>query len=691
MHVLRFLITTFLLITINAQLQPNDTGRKCKPGTFDNGNLCLKCPLNSISSDEGSFQCNKCPEGLYSNKEGTECGETLGCRPGYFISNDRNYCGYCDIGTYSTTYNSLECISCPTNYTTRSWESTSKSDCFKCSKGNYMYNLPGDNKCASCGPGSYQDEVGHKVCKACPPGTGYILSFIDSTYLFQSSPDDCGLCPPGSYSQFIINTISGNSRTCRTCHKGTYTNIFGAVECKTCPEGTRSSKDRTYCFPDCDMSQPSCKKLSCPPGFERTNSSDNEVCKRCPKGKVSSSFTRTECFPCYKDRSLYSSGYGYNELVPHHSQKTCVCKNGKGFTTLYGEGKGVCEDCPYPNLPLQENGLCSCPKGRMLSKSGYSCICPVGMIERNGVCKQCEQNDLSNRGRCSVCTEGFSFSKKRNMCVPCASDKTTKGSNIATKCKPCTLFYINQAGKKKCGCKRGHHVINGTCKPCPRGYGGVWIPGPPGKNGCEKCKWQFYSNSTGLPKCLKCPKGRRFSQRSINFVCPMACPPRSKYNRGECECRPYHKYIEIRSKNRLIECKSCPENQVPNNSYSACRCKPGSVRVGDSCEKCPAGTFERNGKCLTCERNHISHRGMDKCKECEPNSFILRKGGTKCYTCKEGFFLSKRRKCRKCKKGFRVRNGECVRCDKNFFSDGGDIGHCTPCNEKLFDNKSECS
>lgn len=616
---LSLLVVFTALSGFQAQLIPNNTGRACDPGRYDNGNVCLRCPINSISTKPGSFQCQKCPEGLTSNIERTACGEKLGCAPGYHMGRSRTKCYDCSRGSFSTSYSSLKCTSCPTNFTTTTYTSYSSSNCFNCGKGLYV-KTDGYNRCYSCFSGQYQDEYGHLECKPCLPGTGYIQG--EDTHGYNpTSPADCPICPAGTYS-VVRDLIS----VCETCPDRTYSDYSRSSECKQCPPNSKSSPDRTYCILTCDVSQEWYRKSTCPPGTEPDMSSAEFKCKRCPVGEAKTTYSNSTCVSC-------------GDLRPNEARSKCICQEGKGFIDLFFGNKNKWEDCPHPELGLKKNGRCACPEGKILTLAG-TCDCPVGFQEKDGECVTC--NKLTDRS-CQKCPGGTYYNENRNMCVPCPAGTTSDNPNTATKCSRCKPGYTTPTGQKLCGCKRGHEQKNDKCVKCPAGYAGEWKWW--GAFGCKECGYYEYSDIAGLEKCKMCPKGRRYGQNSPSTECARACPT----------------------------------NELPNYSGSGCECKPNTVRRKGKCVPCTAGCFLTNERCRLCERNFISQTGSTGCRECPRNSFSFQRGGTTCHKCPRGFFLTNDKKCKKCRSGYRVRNGVCVKCLDNFVSDGGDVGFCKPC------------
>ncbi|XP_068703313.1 signal peptide, CUB and EGF-like domain-containing protein 1 isoform X2 [Montipora foliosa] len=142
----------------------------------------------------GPTTCVKCPRGMYYNISSSNCEKCL-------------------IGTISTAEGSLQCQACPPLQSTA--EEGSKICIAQCSAGKFSttgLDLPGElSPCEHCSKNTYQDKVGQKTCDKCPDGTSTIT--IGST-----SADDCG--GPPMITQFGPNPTNATEkqRTQFECH-----------------------------------------------------------------------------------------------------------------------------------------------------------------------------------------------------------------------------------------------------------------------------------------------------------------------------------------------------------------------------------------------------------------------------------------------------------------------------------------
>lgn len=161
-----------------------------------------------VSCPPGSYQINK--RMVQVDDDGTE---TVVVMP---------ECVVCSINTYQNAQGQLQCVPCPEYHVTRRNNTRLSEDCIMmCPPGEY--STDGLVPCISCPTGQYQYSRGQPECVECPENHG--TRNIGSQLMGDCLP----LCYPGEYSQ------SGDGfRPCDDCPCGSYSDVFGAVQCINC-------------------------------------------------------------------------------------------------------------------------------------------------------------------------------------------------------------------------------------------------------------------------------------------------------------------------------------------------------------------------------------------------------------------------------------------------------------------------
>lgn len=653
------LLLCIQLSLVLSQQTPNDTGRICEPGFFDNGNLCERCPLGT-SSSRGSFECTACPSG--SNVASTLDG-CVSCFPGEFVDSNL-VCTDCPRGEYSEVMNEPSCTKCPGNTTTDFEGAFDASICEGCRPGEGVggFGSNSDVLCGTCSPGQYQDQDPGLDCIPCPPGTG--STDADEDFFFggggYTSVEECLKCPPGTYSRLRFGI-----RDCLTCPDGLIAPNEGTEECIECPPGFIAADGAIRCVKIDDGSS----DITCPAGTEKNGTE----CIPCPTGTVNTNNSETECTLCR------------NGLIPSAKKDSCECPAAQILNF-----DGGCTECPERSVKLNET-TCGCEAPFIsLSDNFLECVCPYHFRRRGSNCLACNERQLAQSVKlrpwdCTLCREDTIFNPKSEKCDKCPRGTESPFGTIADKCQPCKNTYMKN-GKLNCGCGPGTRLRGDVCEKCP--------PGTASNHpyGCDDCYAPLFSDVAGLKFCKKCPKGQRYDPTGrVQTKCPPQCPANSKPDYSECQCNS--RYVEKRVKGKLIACTRCPGKQQADIFRRKCVCKKGFAVKGKRCKKCPAGTFSNEGlKCKQCDEKSFSRgTGNKRCKKCRPGSFSLFTGGKKCIFCKKGSFIRKKGDCGRCKPGFRVRNGSCVKCVDGV-SLGGDTALCARCEDGKVPNKdlSQC-
>lgn len=639
-HFLHPLILSIILTAVYAQLQPTDTGRRCKIGTYDNGNVCLVCPRGTISTERNTFQCTSCAPDESTDTRHKKCSKT--CRAGRFVNGNRE-CQSCGYNSYSSEVNSDQCTKCMANEHTYNVESKSKGACETCGPGGVPFFDDYGQDCECCPKGSVsKDEPGiPQKCERCP----------DGSTTRDTCSSKCIPCRPGTYFEKGGPDDYVLSR-CVRCPSQTFVATEGSSKCMPCPKGSMPSPDRSSCIANCLPGSPGCS--ACPPGSERAKSGGG--CTKCASGKVNRFNSLTPCGDCPR------------HLVGNANSDSCICRNG-----MVRAPWGTCvKKCPR-NTISDGNGSCKCLGRKIFVDNG--CNCRPGERKAGDDCVPCNSTEIATSNKCTPCERDMSFDLVKRVCVPCPAGMVQDERALAKNCVPCLATHTTKYGNLICGCPPGTRWSVSKCVKCPAGTA---LDG----STCKECGKKFFSDEEGLSECKLCPEGQQYSKEAKQRSCPPKCPPMMTYKKKKCVCGS--KFINVGTKDKPV-CKSCPSGSSPNYAGLKCVCdKCGFVLKGSKCVPCPAGqytqtVFARDGKCLTCEKNEIPSDDKCGCQTCMEKTYSLIVGATKCVQCKEGEFVTFENKCGKCDPGFRVRNGVCVKCFDGYVNSGGDMAFCIPC------------
>lgn len=484
-----------------------------------------------------------------------------------------------------------------------------------------------------CAPGTYDTGI---ECEYCPPGT---FSLSEQSFTCSECPRGHGVplsdtvcrpCEPGTFS------LQPGAEPCDHCFPGYYTDEYGAVECKKCPNSTFSSGGEAYGPESC---------IVCPAGSRWAFIVDNVAdCIPCEPGTTSTEPNSETCTAC-PPGTFQNLGEAFEEINPgacrpcpagSSSDKngTRLCKPCAGGTYQDIEGQTTCKMCP-PNSESELLGSTQCRS--TCDAKGPSCkYCPIawGLDAETGNCTQCATGTVNNQRVETECVQcdaagGQVSNAHRTECECAAGLLAVTGESGELICESCPDGSSSPDGIKClcsggrymhparfCDCKPGAKLVAGECVLCE--YDEVVAAhedevdyydeeGYDDEHDYEEDYEgeELYIGRPQVNECALCGPGHGLS---LSGVC---CLP--------CVNGTANLFVNVR------ECSGCPGEQVPNEDGTECTCPPGTEKTETGCEKCPAGTYADGpyAVCTKCWPGTFSGPDSAECSECEAGTESL--------------------------------------------------------------------
>ncbi|KAL4240219.1 hypothetical protein ACF0H5_001013 [Mactra antiquata] len=570
--------------------------------------------------------CNWCDDGLGTLYNGstsaTACTDV--CNDGLELSDDKQYCFACEIGSYRERFVDANCVSCGLAQTTVNTQSPNSSFCItNCPAGSF-YDATSQT-CQPCPNTEYQDEAGKASCKPCPDNTH--TNGVDRT-----SIEDClpFWCPAGTIPENLADP--GNS-PCVSCPANTYRGTHD-TSCLNCPTGLVTvGQNPTACYQSCSVGQ-------------FVNTATN-TCEFCPMNTYQSQPGQGLCTPC--PNGQHTSGTG-STSVSNCRYHWCNA----GFIQV-GTGSVNCVACPLNTYRAENDPDCiPCTSPLITASTGtpssdqcYANNCPPGsyLHTGNNTCIQCNNltyQDESGQTSCKPCPNGFHTRglgyTRRSDCRPHWCDAGffqvgTQGKN----CHPCPkhtyrrLYDVNcipcpngqvtlntnspsvSACFRNCSAGNFFNTATGQCEPCPNTqYQDEW-----GQQACKNCpKPGYHTNGVQRSRVRDCKAdwcdaGTKLVGGKPNGVC---VPCGYGFYRGDDD----------------PECLACPSGL--NTATPTAKSRNECTNVAN--QNCSSGFESRNGQCVPCNNGFYRQSGVDSvCVPCPPGFTTHRTAATNASQC----------------------------------------------------------
>ena len=629
----------------------------CPPGTFEQGRVqCALCTANAYST-RGASACT-CNAGY--QPQGDQCAA---CEPGQYSPAKNSTCMDCPPSTWSASYATISCHSCPQHSGSTRSGLASVSGCI-CDRG---YEGSAGN-CSACLPGSYHP-MNSTICHHCP-GDSYAGDYG------ATACESCGAfaaAPEGSPQCVCVSAYTPSAQACVRCADGYYKSSPGNESCLACPTGSFSDPDAAACS-------------LCPPNTYQ-DSGASAACTQCPansvSGEGSTAVGSCEC----------SAGFGFVDgacvscpqgtYKPTVSNSPCAACDPGFYTEAVGSSDASqCILCAHDSYV--EGGACvPCPahsEGEAGSAAVSGCQCSAGFSGNPAAqeeCRACLQGyykSSAGSSACESCPSGMVgnlvFPRiSEDSCQACSADTFQHNS---TYCQPCPPHAASPAGSDsvhKCSCVSGYQGVagEGGCFACSAGEYKNWT----GDGDCAFCLFGKYSDAVAAQDastCVSCPQhSTQLLPPPYTTVATCVCDAGFAYNRSQChackegswkyignyECVlcPASSYFPASFPAPFVSdlCTTCPGNSTsPEGSYgiSSCVCQAGFHRVVDgssvACEPCAPGKYcPDESQVVACPSHKSSPPGASHVGECTClPGYHGQAGGGECEPCPVNHYCS---------------------------------------------------
>ena len=412
------------------------------------------------------------------------------------------------------------------------------------------------------------------------------------------------------------DTITAKAATCTACEDGYFVAQSGAActacdeQCATC-EATGQDKCKSckdgYFLGATSGGQGKCIQCS----FKaETNWPGVDNCAKCTSSNTQN--TPATCTECAEGYYLKTDG----------STTSCVaaeqCNNGF-FPTTDNTGKKVCVKCSdnanggiancgecslLPSTAEGSTVLVTCTKcsTNNLSPLKDACLdsCPAGTYDSSNVCTPChmscaECNGNANQDSCTACYPGHVLNRTTDSgstgtCIPECTGR------YAENCEPdmCTAVL---GGSKYCSrCKSGYVPVDGLCVSAGTTRAALTGCTLGTDRTCSACTDAYFKESGG------CYQSTAYPGKTL---CSSAADGK---------------------------CTGCANGQIPDSSTGVCpACPAGCLKCSNTstCTDCLAGYYLSSSKCVKCDTDDNTIKGVPNCVSCAPPS--NGNGAVTCY------------------------------------------------------------
>jgi len=557
------------------------------------GSACVPCAEPTFKVETGDSECNRCDEASRWVSSTAECEACLAGQ----LRTESNICacpsptvldgGSCEPCGASQYYSEGECVSCSTGSILDL--DNPAGPCVECLAGQYADS----NICKTCPPGS-TSVSGQTECQCVATNTACVGWLWDEklcTGQCEETPAEkgsCDACIPGTFKAQVSS--SGNVETCQACVEGTFQSVSGQSTCHACAANQNTDESSSTQRLDCH----------CNAGYQREDGSTdgitNSACVPCEAGFFKLSLADTRCEAC-----------------------------GQG-TFQEATGQTECVDCSERFETEKKHATVA-----TASDLASACVCNAGFTLRDATCVSCVQGSFKTAPGDYACT----------FCGSTDALSNTYGDGID---------YTSQSHCRDCPDPRGFSYIDtevynneAQCE-CPGGE----FP-PSGSGNCVVCTEPTQKVGYGNEECSYCANGTYFENiYSPCAQCDLSFDGTTASMHSVSHHFEYGVMIEHGRDRFDCHCNLGFSRKVDGQALSCEPCEAGKFRGNyediDSCDECPAGTYQPNTQQTSCEpcpggSNNASPAGSDSVEDCaclpgqERNQAA---GGVPCVDCPAG-------------------------------------------------------
>ncbi|BFU24650.1 protein kinase domain containing protein [Entamoeba histolytica] len=445
--------------------------------------------------------------------------------------------------------------------------------------------------------------------------------------------------------------ISPNGKYCLRCNTGFYIENGNCLpcgqNCLTC--------DSSQCFicEDNYINDKSDEK-NCIQNFTVCSFSKNNICLKCPQGKmIDSDHTGCStscvdgCYSCQDNTNCDICNISANAIK---SSTTCSVTS----NSINVSNSGIIQ-C-LPGYYLSETSTCtSCNSGELHCMTCYS-------VSSNVVCSSCADGYIMTTSGTCVSKESVSCKQvSKSTCLICDdSSKYFNGKDCVSGIEHC-LKTNNDGTCVECLFSESaekYYLLTTTdgntiCSEQSDEFCSLYT-----QSVCRSCIDGYYNNQI---KCLPC-----------NATC-------SKCVNSQNSCYECQSGYVLQGESCVIsETTNCKMMITSDGSQQCAICNDGYYRDGKGCTKCidncVSCTTANTGSCLKCIDNYYFDIKTQQCLSISLLSNCETTNRFGCEVCEDGYFLNgytclscdqTTNNCKSCNK----QNGRCNLCNKDFILD----------------------
>ena len=266
--------------------------------------------------------------------------------------------------------------------------------------------------------------------------------------------------------------------------------------------------------------------------------------------------------------------------------------------------------------------------------------------------------------------------------IACPSGFYTDSTNDS-ECKPCPPNFNCANERPLTQCSPGQWSSEGVsgCESCPAGF---ICTGSSNPQYCSLLNGQIPNADSSATACIDCPAGQHCWITSSGVIQQDPCATGFESPAGESICTQIANRGDCSSTQYFDEsipgCTTCPTGKYCVDGF-AFDCTPGTVRNGNTCRTCNAGSQCSNGQSETsCTGQTYSLGGDNQCNTAPPGHEMTN-SRTAVKVCDDGYYKADvNSNCQQCPVGSYCPSAtQAVPCPTGYYQDRPGQTTCTIC------------